>query len=106
MKRTFFLAALLAACGGSDDPKPDAAAGPHGEIACDTASWGAVPVGTTCERACEMKPVGYGSGAVDCQGSNSAEPGIHTDCRAAFTVDGLVGCCVADVGTTRFWECP
>jgi hypothetical protein len=98
--------ALLAACGGSDDPKPDAA-GPHDEIACDTASWGTVPVAGQCERACVTKPANYNMGPEQCTATTPAQAGTQRICNGTFAVSGVTGCCFAESSApTRFWECP
>jgi hypothetical protein len=107
MTRTILLMAALAigACGGSDDPKPDAA-GPHDELACDTASWQNIPVGPACERVCVTRPATWGDTSNPCNATTPGHPGMQLECPGTFTADGVIGCCQPDSAeVTRFWEC-
>jgi hypothetical protein len=105
-KAMTILALLIAACGDSDDPKPDGQITAHDELACDSPGWAPVQVGAKCERLCVTKPPGYEGSGGGCTATTPALPGTQMACPSVFTELGFLGCCIAESpGVTRFWEC-
>ena len=106
MKQILLMAALLAACGGSDDPKPDAA-DPHAAATCGS-SWDPMITpsiaGMTCESACAEYTPASGSG---CTTTCTLTGGQTAVCSDTFESDGVRGCCLNQCGSDRlnFAEC-
>lgn len=90
MRYLLLLAAVtsLAACG--DDPDPHALGVCEGWVD----NLGNEFTGM-CEAACESPPASTG---------NSCDTVVQLNC-AAFTFEGIDGCCITEGTTIRFYEC-